>query len=282
MIHPEFSKPTNSLIENGIIQIPVLSGITIASKELMDTWKLFCAQPLEHKLKYEFGSAGGYEYKNKSKDLSDEKENFHFSLMYLPENLLTDGTDIDKKLFSQARRLITLSFLPVMECASFYKEILGDSIEMIIAQSMENWIVRLLHYPAQEEQTDLDSIIAASHVDKGFTLHFIEDAPGFEYLWNGGWHSAKPEDGNVLAYAGMNGQYYSQCKFSALCHRVKTSRQTIAYGRNSIVLFADFGDVAYDKAQFGRLQKCFPAGENYGMSFNEFKKFFTSIENKIL
>lgn len=262
-----------ALVGHGLINLPYEPNIDANIQQLMNSWKKFCSQEQKHKEQFSFGITGGYEFKDKNQ--RDYKENFHISLGYIPPDC--NLSEIDRALFLSAKGVINLVTPIVMEIA----EIIGSKsmfdLPKIVQESKEKWTLRLLHYPSRNGK-----ITAASHVDKGITIHLDEDAEGLEVLWNGVWTKAHPMHHHVLAYPGMLGQYYSGSHFPALCHRVETTHEVGRRGRNSIVMFIDFGDVVYDKKTHGPTQDVFPAGENYGVSFDEFSKYFTPIQKQIL
>lgn len=262
-----------ALVGHGLINLPYEQNIDANIQQLMNFWKKFCSQEQEHKVQFSFGLTGGYEFKDKNQ--RDYKENFHISLGYMPADC--NLNEIDKALFLSAKGVINLVTPIVMEIA----EIIGSKsmfdLPKIVHEAKEKWTIRLIHYPSRNE-----IITAASHVDKGITIHLDEDAEGLEILWNGVWTTACPMHNHVLAYPGMLVQYYSGSQFPALCHRVKTTREVAKQGRNSIVMFIDFGDVVYDKQTHGPTQDVFPAGENYGMSFEEFSKYFVPKIKQVL
>lgn len=244
--------------------------------DLMRSWRNFCAQGIEHKQEFVMTLAGGYESKNKIGQTFDQKENFHVSMAYEPSH--NNLTEIDTEFIFNSKLTIQAMFKLTLEIAEIFGYGSDFDLKKLFSEAQENHTLRLLHYPAGNDE----KIIAQPHVDKGITIHLLEDAPGLELLWRGVWRAVHPAPGHLLTYSGMLGQYYSQCEFPALCHRVVSTPKTFAYGRNSIVMFIDFGDVVYDKETFGRTQDVFPNGENYNLNFNAFKKYFTSMDKVAL
>jgi isopenicillin N synthase-like dioxygenase len=238
------------------------------SNSLASSWKLFCSQSLRHKEKHIFGQNGGYEYKDENSQ--DHKENFHLTLDYSTSfkvNTLADIVFIDK-----GKKFIHKSFTVISEIV----QIMSDTIEVdltdIVCNDISRWVLRFLYYPPQKRE-----YLAISHIDKCITAHWYEDAPGLQIFWNGTWHNVQHKENCVHGYFGLLGQYYSRSNFPALCHRVISSKETRERGRNSIVMFSDFGNVRYNKDFFGPTQKVFPTGENYNMSFEELKKYFVQM-----
>jgi len=269
------SQKAIALKEHGYVQIPYEKHINYFIKTTMELWKKFHNQELSHKLKFVFGEEGGYEYKGPTDP--DYKENFHISLSYNPDYPWM--TNIDRDFICAAQKLIFESMNIALEVAGILDEGTDTfNVPGLTNESQNSWMLRLLHYPPRESK----DLLAIPHIDKAVTIHLDEDAPGLQILWKNEWQSVEPMAGHVLAYPGMLGQYYSECEFPALCHRVQATEQTCLKGRNSIVLFVRFGDVVYDKGTFGKTQERFPNGENYDLSFLEFEKFFTDLENKVL
>lgn len=264
------SPTTKALKHFGYIQVSYATDLRHLISLAMQTWKQFWNQNLEHKKEFEFTPHGGYEFKDQS--MPDFKENFHVSLDFVPApNIALSNIDI--AFIDAAKNLIKHSIPTVKEVAKIMGEGSNFDLETLIVQAKNKWSLRFLHYPPRMTNSDL----AESHIDKGITIHFDEDRPGLEVFWQNEWQTAHPMAGYVLAYPGMLGQYYSKCEFAALCHRVTALPETLEKGRNSVVLFLDFGDVIYAKETFGRTQDVFPAGENYHMNFESFKKYFKPL-----
>lgn len=262
-----------ALHEHGLIMLPFYEGFDIHIKTLMDSWRNFCTQDLEHKETFIFTSNGGYEYKDQSK--RDYKENFHISLGYSPEVF---QNEIDKKLFLSARMLINESFPLIKDISEIMGEESDFDLSKLVLDAKNRWTIRLLHYPPHKNSKK--ELLADPHIDKGITVHLTEDREGLEVFWKGKWVVPHMMANHVLTYPGMLAQYYSS--FPALCHRVRALPETLEFGRNSIVMFIDFGDVVYDKKVFGSTQEVFPEGENYKMSSQEFSKFFTKTKTRVL
>lgn len=268
-----------ALQEHGYVQLPYNESLKKPLGRLMNAWKDFCGQSLSHKLQYPMTMSGGYESKQKIGQTFDEKEDFHLSLAYdiwSIEKVVI--TPIDKEFVEAGHDFIREVYDLIMDVGSvFGQDSMFDLVEEF-SKAFERWTIRLLRYPAGVTEHE----IAVSHVDKGITVHFAEDAPGLEVFWRNEWKLVEPMHGHILAYSGMLGQYYSECRFPALCHRVVSTPQTFANGRNSIVMFIDFGNVVYDKERFGRTQDVFPQGENYEMPFDQFKQLFAPLAKRVL
>lgn len=260
-----------ALQSNGYVMIPH-QNTKDEIRNLFRVWKKFLAEPLSVKQKLIITKEGGYEYKGFEE--RDYKENFHLSLSYLYNS---------KNSFNQSE----LNFL--VKGATFLRKnikliayaaklICGDSFtDEYLYSCAESAILRFIYYPPQNRE-----VIAFPHVDKGITMHFAEDASGFQIFWNDEWKYVDVEDGYIIVYSGLLGQLYSRCRFPALCHRVVNSDSVKEKGRNSIVLFFDPGQLIYDKKRCGPTQKRFPKGENYKILFSEFKTLFIKKDIDVL
>lgn len=262
------------LKEHGYVFIPHQIDKEII-KRLISKWIEFHSQPLEHKKTFVFGENGGYEYKGP--EHPDFKENFHISLNYLENNIHTYN-GIDMNFFNIASAFIYENKDLIKEAVNIVT--LGNLSELQVEEAVMNAQLRFLHYPSRDFVEG--GILAIPHVDKGITIHFTEDAPGFQVLWKGRWINVGQMANHILAYPGLLGQYYSKCEFPALCHRVVNTKETSEKGRNSIVMFIDPGNVTYNKSKYGKTQETFSCGENYNLDFETFKEFFTTLENKVL
>jgi isopenicillin N synthase-like dioxygenase len=274
----EIMKEKENVFEkNGYIDVPYKRFVTSAHvREMLALWKDFCLLGLYQKQRHIMTHEGGYEYKDQAS--RDYKENFHFSLAYT--------IDIEKEKIEERSFLIYAKFfleklIPLVRSIGTQIEWVGEAdMSKLMVKDPSRWTLRFLHYPPWDQPLDL--IRADPHPDKYFTIHITETAPGLQVLWKGKWHNVATQKGHFLAYAGLNGQYYSNCKVPALCHQVVNSEKTRKKGRFAIILFVPFGKVEYDKATFGSAQDQFPNGENYGMSFAKFSRFFVEAEKEIL
>ena len=244
----------------------------------LEAWKQFCSLSLEQKQAHTFGFEGGYEYKD-SKQL-DYKENFHYSLLYKPAFTMQDSRELN--FLSSSCHLMQETVVPlVQKIAHGFQVISGSSVnfEQLLDADRNRWTLRYLHYP--ENKNPDNQFLSFPRTDKNISIHLMEDAPGLEILWNGTWHTAAPQEEYALVYPGMNAQYYSKCKLTATCHRVRAMPAN-RKGRYSLVAFLDFGDIVYDKEAYGSTHQNFSKGENYKMSFEEFRTYFTNFENAVL
>lgn len=257
---------------NGYFEYPILNSLKKDLSKLVEYLRLFYEQPLAKKQKHIFSDyIGGYEYRGP--ESLDFKENFHLSLGYnIPEDT-KNSTSLNFLKFG--KKLIPYFFDTFMPMIEIMDEATDSSISTLLTQ--ERFTVRFLHYFPREGKNIENNLLAAAHIDKGITIHLYEDYPGLQVLWGNQWNKVYYNLKNVHGYFGMLGQLYSNCSFPALCHRVVSTPKTLVYGRTSIVLFIDFGDKIYDKEIWGSTQKIFSNGENYGMSYEEFSKYFKQV-----
>lgn len=275
------NKLAAEFLENGYFNFPIEPGLKSEIYMLREAWTLFRRQLLTLKTRHVFSDElGGYEFKDV--DSPDYKENFHITLEYeIPKN----STSTDGQLVTRGQNLIhNLEFL-VYKIISTMDKAVGTNMAHIVSGSVHRWIIRLLYYPPIESLTDNekvvidteDHILADPHIDKAITIHLDEDAPGLQVLWGNEWKNIYSSDKKVHGYYGMLGQYYSECKFPALCHRVVSNAETRTVGRTSIIIFCHFGDVRYNKKKYGRTHDVFPSGENYIMPYEVFVPYFEKI-----
>ncbi len=261
------------LKQNGYFSLPV-ADLSFAQKmEHFDSlWQEFLAQPLEVKQRHAFANDNGYEYKGP--DNPDYKENFHLSLGYeLPEA----STDIDKAFIAIGKSILRDIVPTVRDVMDVVQEESGIDMFTPAMRAHNEWILRSLYYPPDIPGKRRD-FLALPHIDKGMTIHLDETNDGLEIKWDGQWVKVPGRKGYVHGYAGMLGQYHSECHLKALCHQVVSTPVSQQFGRRSHVIFIDHGDVRYNKAKFGSTQTNFPNGENYTMSFEEFKQYFIAKE----
>ena len=252
--------------KDGYFQYPISFEQTKVNNQLMGFWKKFLFQPSKDKLLQPFDDyLGGYEYRG-PKSL-DYKENFHISLDYeLPDN----ATQITKEFVSFAKEYILDIKNTVIEMVSIMDQAGNSNLSKLILDPVKaRWTMRCINYPMQFRK-----LLAASHIDKGITIHITETSKGLKIFWKGKWHLVKGDKSKMHGYFGMLGQLYSNSAFPALTHKVVSTLTSMFFGRKTIVLFIDFGDYIYDKASWGPTQKVFPNGENYDMSQQEFFKYF--------
>ena len=236
--------------------------------------KEFFAQPMEQKTRHEVSPDGyGYEYRG-PENPNEYKETLHVGLGY---KLPAGASDADRRLvvFSQLLMqslLSTVGHVAQVISAASHK----DLVEFLMG-SLSTATLRILYYPPDLPGMKRE-FLATEHVDKGFTIHPGETCPGLQVDWNGGWIDVAEVPGSVYGYAGLLGQFYTECGLTALRHRVVPTEISRTIGRYALVIFLDPGEYRYDKRVWGPTQATFGKGENYGMPFAEFKKYFALKE----
>lgn len=264
----------NEFKENGYFRYPAPELQRLAKNTLFQYWKAFCSQSDEEKLRHVFTEEiGGYELKIHPG--SEYKENFHVSLAYkIPEN-----ASLTSRIFIEhAQEFIKMTPSVVRPMVHVLSKVADTNLFEMVIKNMSTWQLRFLHYFPRPIGME-DAHLANAHVDKGITIHWWEDAPGLQRFWQGDWHDVLAKEGEIHGYFGLLGQYYSKCAFPALNHRVVANKFTARYGRSSIVMFCDFGDVRYDKENRGPTKETFSNGENYTMPFSLFEKFFVPVKS---
>jgi len=235
-----------------------------------DKWKTFQRQPMAVKARHAFVNDTGYEYKSAS--ASDFKENFHLTRGYQTP---PKATQIDVEFLEYGKSLLD-EITPLVQSIAQVISAAGKfDITSMVMGMKDQWVLRCLRYfPRTMAQIEAnENLLAVPHADQGLTIRIYEDGAGFEVLWNGEWIAVDPNPNCLMAYPGLVGQYYSDCRLPALCHRVVSNHETELRGRNSIVIFIGFGEVEYDSRN-GRIKDRFAYGENYLMPVHEFKQLF--------
>jgi hypothetical protein len=259
----------------GLTYLSVPDSFSALTQELDGLWKAFCAQSIAHKRMHVKIQGLGYEFSDENS--RDFKEHFHVGIPYKMPRLFSH-TD---KLYVECSKAVLVAAKPIVyEYASHLSDKAGLDFGALVLSGFDEWVSRSLKYfPRTMTQIEsANTAAAAPHVDKGLTFGLRESASGLMVYWKGEWVPLEYKPGHIHSYAGLLAQYYTKCALTALCHEVVSNPLTEVTGRTSHVLFADFGDMRYDKNTHGSTQEVFPCGENYGMSFEEFSKYFTSKE----
>jgi isopenicillin N synthase-like dioxygenase len=262
-----------SLLENGIVFLPISSSFLTLIKELDAHWVEFLSQDDSHKQIHVFEDGMGYEYR--SPDEPDYKETFHIRPGYqLPKK----HSEADVR-FVQTAKIVLIELIPIVaNFAESLSDLAQRDMKAFVTTHVEQWILRSLNYPPRttEQIENKDTILADGHVDKCLTFGLTETAPGLEILSikDKQWVPVKHKEGYLHGYAGLLGQYYTNCEVKALCHQVVTTPVTERDGRRSHVSFIDFGAVQYNKAKYGRTQNNFAHGENYDMPCEQYNQYF--------
>jgi isopenicillin N synthase-like dioxygenase len=258
----------SDLNQQGYFSLPKYTDVQRhLTNRLLENWRYFVKQDMNEKLLHAYGGPQGNGYEYRGTEYPDYKETFHLSLPY---TLPVGASAVDRSMVDTGKELIT-AIIPLVQLVGKVMSEASDikDLDLLMLASPENYVLRLLYYPPDPRE-----IRAESHVDKGITIHLIATASGLQIWWNNVWVNVEELVDSAYGYAGLLGQYYTQCKLKALLHQVVSCEKTKSVGRFSIVVFIDFGDVRYDKPTFGRLQDRFPKGENYTMEFVKLKELF--------
>jgi len=272
-----------NLETEGKVYLPYPRALREAMGDAMARWEAFCALPLETKLSLgytpdESQSGNGYECKTERGETLDLKENLHFRLSWYEtgcQKARATGSTAAVELIESLQVLPGLIKPSLLEFAreverTFNIREFADDVEA----SVPNLIIRLLHYFGDVSP---DEVIAKPHIDKGgFTLHLWESAGGVEQLSldKKTWLPIPVSHEEALLFPSSGLQYLLRNKVKALCHRVVATPESARDGRYSSVGFVDFrGNASYNKSKYGRLQDR-PAGFNYDMPWDEFRKLF--------
>ncbi len=229
----------------------------------------FFSQSREHKELHVFTETGyGYEYRG-PENPNEYKETIH---LYSQYQLPIGASDADKRLIGIAKVLLHSLEPTIHAIAEVISEASNKDLTDLIVGSLQHATLRVLYYPPDLPGMQRD-FLATDHVDKGFTAHLGETSPGLQVFWNKKWIPVNEIPGFVHGYAGVLGQYYTECALTALRHRVVPTQASRTKGRYAVVLFFDPGEYRYDKEKWGKTQIVFGKGENYGMPFSQFSKY---------
>lgn len=242
----------------------VIQGYLVYAKD-------YFGQSMEQKMLHRYSDADGYGYEYRGpEDPNEYKESFHLGLAYEARE---GASDEDLRLIAFGKVLME-NLRPIVELvAEVISEHSNKNLVDFLVSSLSSATLRILYYPPDLPGMKRD-FLATEHTDKGFTIHLGETSPGLQVHWNDTWIDVTERLGSVYGYAGMLGQYYTECGLTALRHRVVPTDLSRMHGRYALVLFLDPGEYRYDKAVWGKTQVAFGKGENYGMPFSEFMKYF--------
>lgn len=269
-----------NLKKDGFININYPVDVRSVVEEGAKAWENFCAldKSVKEAFVYNDDLHAGYEFKGEAGLGKDIKENFHITERGLPEiESIVAKNESAKDFIESGKRMIAAINPFVKEVLQKIEEESGISGLADRAMKVsDHWITRFLHYfpgmPAGHE-------IAAAHPDKGsITLHLFESADGLEYFWDGKWSPMPVGVDYTASIGGMGLQYATKCEVKATNHRVVATEKTSKEGRYSMVMFIQLADIpSYNKEEKGRLQDVIlneGLGFNYGLSFEEFGKYF--------
>ncbi len=267
-----------SLVSHGFVKEYKVRRIREVMKNMMVSWKQFCALPLEVKKNFVYtgDSGSGYEYKEGGSPTSDRKENFHITIEDYSNLVLTANEQGIGGIRLIENAYTVLDYIRPFAsgfCRAVERNYQVDGLEEEMNSGWRGWTLRMLHYPPGSV---VGEVIAAPHADKlGLTLYLSETTSGVQYYDGLHWLNVPTDDDHVIITPNMQMQYRTGSQMRALYHKVVANKTTSEVGRYSIVCFCGLPNTPqYDKERCGRMQD-HPVGFNYGMPHEEFAKLFT-------
>lgn len=267
-----------SLKADGFAEVKYINGLRNRVQCVVAAWERFCTLPPEEK---EYLSIGGrtldigYKKRTDKGERTDTKELFHVTKNQVPalRDLVGPKTSTSATSFMAAIDILLLELQPLV--MSFARNVEEEyslpGFSSKVSRTRNNWTFRFLHYfPGAE-----GSVLAHPHIDRGgMTLHLYESETGGEYLGRDTvWRPWILSDKQTIIFPSMDLQYESKGALKALCHRVASIPETARNGRYALIAFIDFEMTHRYEDQGRRLQEYEP-GFNYGMSHEEFAKFY--------
>lgn len=274
-----------NLRQNGFVNIAYPPDLRAAVKKAAESWEAFCSLPpvVKRGLPYSNGGAGvGYELKDGVGPNADRKENFDLtpiSKQWLLANAHSVKSTVALQFIEDASELFPLLEPVALEFARRVEVEYGiANFAEIMKRSVP--FVRFIRY---SEGQFVGQEMANAHLDQsGCTLHLFESESGLQCLTPptstspSEWVDMPVSEGETVIIMDMQGQLLSEGRLLATPHRVIATERTVARKRTAAVVFYQFAGVpVYDKDKHGRLQEK-PAGFNFTMSHEEFKKLFKS------
>jgi len=253
----------------GIIEYP--ESLKNVVSKLMENFRSFCDQSLEHKQNLSYQNSMGYENRDKviNSESVDHKESFYIKAGYeIPKAFLP--SEIDEAFVSSCKNLLDEAFELILGTTKIFSEIAGVDLEQYFNRSALT--LRAIHY-----YPDSSTEIAHHHVDRGGqTYHLFETTDGLEAYWNEKWNKIVFNQNQLIYFPCIQAQYASQCFLKGLCHRVVSNNNSIQHGRYSLVLFIDYNKLPYKYSmnKQGPIEKAFMPGQNYTMPFSELENYF--------
>lgn len=253
----------------GTINYP--QSIRNSVADVMNKFRSFCSQPLEHKQNMSYQNSMGYENRDRSTDSAsvDHKESFYIKANYnLPSSFLT--SEIDGEFVLSCKRLLD-EIVPLVDNSV---RILSEIANLNLSQYFDKsaLTLRAIHY-----YPDTSEEIAHHHVDRGGqTYHLYETTDGLESYWQGKWSKIIFNKGQMIYFPGIQAQFASKCALKGLCHRVVSNDESTKRGRYSLVLFIDYYKLShkYSMRKRGPIEKAFTPGQNYDIAFPLLKDYF--------
>lgn len=253
----------------GVIDYPEVLRDIVSS--LMENFRLFCNQDLEHKQNMQYQNSMGYENRDKTKnpDSVDHKESFYIKANYELPNTFT-LTEADIRFVSSCKQLLSEIIPLINSSTSIFSEIGGVDLGQYFDSSALT--LRAIHY-----YPDSSAEIAHHHVDRGGqTYHLYESTPGLEAYWNEQWNNISFTEDQMVYFPCFQAQYVSKCNLKGLCHRVVSTSESAKNGRYSLVLFVDYNKLQYkySMGKAGPIEKAFTPGQNYTIPFDVLEGYF--------
>ncbi len=253
----------------GIIDYP--ESLKNMVSKLMEDFRSFCGQTLEHKQDLSYKNSMGYENRDRviNPESIDHKESFYIKSGYeIPESFLP--SKIDEAFLSSCKHLFDEAFPLIEGTAGIFSKIANVDLKQYFDKSALT--LRAIHY-----YPDANTEIAHHHVDRGGqTYHLFESTGGLEAYWQEKWNKIIFDKNQMIYFPCIQAQYASKCKLRGLCHRVVSNNDSIQHGRYSLVLFIDYNKLPYkySMSKKGPIEKAFVPGQNYAMPFSELENYF--------
>lgn len=208
----------NSLKETGFA---VLTNHPISTKlinETYDCWRDFFNLNVETKTNYLYQKTsqdGYFPFRSenaKGRKISDLKEFYH---IYPWGRIPNETKDLSLQMYTVLQQLASelLQWVENYLSSDLASQLSMPLKEMII--DSPNTLLRVLHYPALQDEVEKDAVRAAPHEDINLiTLLPAATAPGLEVMdVKGNWHAVTCDPGNIVVNVGdmlqvCTGEYY--------------------------------------------------------------------------
>lgn len=264
----------NMLDTHGYVTVDYPPPLRDAVREAMESWQRFCTLPDAKKRLLSGGDRikdFGYMRREDAGPRADNKEQFHalrakYPLLLPKAQAVGDrrATDFIEAVDVLLHRMGPLVQRFAGEAEQAYRL---KGFEREVMESQDHWTIRYIHYFGGR-------MLANAHADRGgFTFHLYESHEGGEYYDGKQWRPWPVSERQSIIFPSMGLQYRSACQLEALWHQVVATPETEQEGRYAMVAFIDFAmGHRFDDTRY-RLQN-FEPGFNYGMSFEQFGRYF--------
>ncbi len=194
-------------------------------KQVYHSWSEFFYLPIEEKNKflYNWSTQDGYfpfrSENAKGRKISDLKEFFHvYPWGQIPSNTRAASLEMYDSLQSFSAELLQWIENDLPEPVA--KRLTIPLREMI--QNSTQTLLRILHYPPLQNNTEDEAVRAAPHEDINLiTLLPAATTPGLEVLDNhGNWHEVNCDPGTIVVNVGDMLQLATEYYFKSTTHRV--------------------------------------------------------------